>query len=349
MTNHDDTTEEQITETDNVPAVEEIASDVSEEAPDTGMPVVRQLAILGLVLVGLFTVSMIPKVLASLTGSVPRQETAIEEGSTVVPAAEDTIVPIEDIALRAEAAFVWDVNTQRVLYEKNPDEQLPIASITKLMTALVAHELIAGETSVSIDYAAIMQDGDSGLRGGEQFALQSLSDFTLMSSSNDGAFAMAAAAGALLDEHAPTENFVESMNIRADELGLTQTYFRNPTGLDISETEAGAFASARDMAFLMEYILTEKPEILEATTEHTDVFYNENGDYHQAENTNYTVSRIPGIIGSKTGYTTLAGGNLAVAFDASLNRPVIVVVLGSSYNGRFDDVLKLTKAVQGAE
>ena len=310
------------------------------------LPVVRQLSILGLVLLAIFSASFIPEIIAQFTPG------DAEVASVRASEADDTnsidLTAFDGLSLRAEAAFVVDVNTGEVLYEKNPDLQLPIASITKLMTALVAYEIVAQETNVSIPTLAIEQDGDSGLREGELFSFSALTDLTLVSSSNDGAFAIAAAAGAFLDETAPAESFVEAMNIRADELGLTKTYFRNPTGLDITESEAGAYGSARDIAMLVDHILKTQPEILEATTEAASIFYNANGEYHEAENTNYTVSQIPGIIGSKTGYTTLSGGNLAIAFDASVNRPVIVVVLGSTYTGRFDDVLALTNAAQEA-
>ena len=63
-----------------------------------------------------------------------------------------------------------------------------------------------------------------------------------------------------------------------------------------------------------------------------------------AKNTNIDVEKIPGLLASKTGYTTLAGGNLVVAFDASIGRPIIVVVLGSSQEGRFKDVQSLVNA-----
>lgn len=322
------------------------AESVSE---DQRLPVVRQVALLGLMLVAILWIGFMPAVFNALTGTSESQPA--EAARAVEDTTEERIdeAVFESIALTGEAAFVLDVNAQRVLYMKNPDRQLPIASITKLMTALVAYEIMEGDEEVSITPAAISQDGDSGLFANETFTRASLSDLTLVSSSNDGAFALAASAGAALDDAEPARSFVEAMNIRADELSLPQTYFRNPTGLDISETEAGAYSSARDIAFLLEYILTEHPEILEATTEQASIFYNEAGEYHEAENTNAIVGKIPGLIGSKTGYTTLAGGNLAIAFDAGLNRPIIAVVLGSTYTGRFDDMLKLVQAVMQSE
>lgn len=166
----------------------------------------------------------------------------------------------------------------------------------------------------------------------------------LLVSSNDGAYALGAFAGGALNANNPENAFVEAMNVRAKELGLKQTYFRNPTGLDLTETEAGAYGSARDVATLLEYILEKEPQLLEMTTEAEAVFLNESGQAHEASNTNYVVEVIPNAIASKTGYTTLSGGNLAVAYNVGLNHPVIAVVLGSTHQGRFSDILKLVEA-----
>jgi D-alanyl-D-alanine carboxypeptidase len=75
------------------------------------------------------------------------------------------------------------------------------------------------------------------------------------------------------------------------------------------------------MAFLMEYIVKNEPDILTFTREDAARVYSQTGGFHDAENTNDYIDEIPGLIGSKTGYTDLAGGNLVVAFDAGLNRP----------------------------
>lgn len=264
-----------------------------------------------------------------------------------LPSANDiSSDPFTDLELLAESAFVWDVSKNETLYEKEPDKSWPLASITKLMTVMLSHELVEEDKLAVVSENATEQAGESGLSAGERFKFRTLSDLTILSSSNDGAYALAASTGELLDPDEPADAFVRTMNIRADELNLSQTFFRNPTGLDLSEDEAGAYGSARDVTFLMSYILKNYPEILEASTKPQDNLPDESGLYHQADNTNPIVNDLPGLIGSKTGYTTLAGGNLVVAFDASLNRPVVVSVLGSSYQGRFSDVLKLVEATR---
>jgi D-alanyl-D-alanine carboxypeptidase len=134
--------------------------------------------------------------------------------------------------------------------------------------------------------------------------------------------------------------------VRAKELGLTHTIFKNPTGLDLSPTEPGAVSSARDVALLLEYLITNYPDIVNGTTAEEARIYAENGVYYDIENTNNIVRDIDGIIASKTGYTDLAGGNLVIAFDVALGRTIVVVVLGSTYTGRFTDVQSLADAAR---
>lgn len=255
--------------------------------------------------------------------------------------------PFDTIQVDATAAYVWDVTKQRALYNKNASSQLPLASLTKLMTAVVVNETFKKGDTVEITLEAIRQEGESGFLDGEIWDVGELLDLTLVSSSNDGAYALAAAAGAALSPlDDPTEIFVKAMNSKAEQLGLSQTYFTNPTGLDATEAQSGSYGSARDMAFLMEHIIKTSPAFMEHTTEPEITVQDTDGIAHTASNTNPTVDSVPGLLGSKTGYTVLAGGNLVIAYNAGLNRPVIISVLGSTPEGRFDDVLKLTKASQ---
>ena len=252
----------------------------------------------------------------------------------------------DSVTITAKSAFVWDVSGGEVLYKRNENEPLPLASLTKLMTALLAHEILGESDTITISEMAVKQDGVSGLTAGESFNRQTLSDMMLISSSNDGAYALAYAAGAVLSQDDPANAFVQAMNIRAREIGLTNTYFKNPTGLDLSLTEGGAYGTARDMATLMEYIIEHEPSILAFTKDVEIDVTNTAGIEHEVENTNFYVNEIPGLIGSKTGFTDLAGGNLVVAFEGGLNRPFIVVVMGSTRQDRFSDVITLVEEVK---
>lgn len=306
------------------------------------IPVVQQLAVAVGLLLLVFGTTYLSDITRLFTGNNVADEDTHE---SVEEDRQETENPFETISIRGTSAYVWDVKNQRALFNKNADEQLPLASIAKLMTALVAYELLGSDASVSVTTEAVGQNGDSGLASGEQFSSRNLLDLILVTSSNDGTYALAAAAGQSTgQEQHELQTFVDAMNIRADELGLSRTYFRNTTGLDISETESGTYGSARDVAFLMEYLVTIYPEVLELTRDSYMLIPNEDGATHQAENTNRIVSEIPGLIASKTGFTTLAGGNLVVAFDVGLNHPVIAVVLGSTYQGRFNDIRQLVAA-----
>jgi len=107
--------------------------------------------------------------------------------------------------------------------------------------------------------------------------------------------------------------------------------------------KGGAYGSARDMALLFAYTLKNYPEILEATR-YNNLEFKSDAEKYEAGNTNIFVNKIPNIIASKTGYTDLAGGNLVIAFDAGINRPIIISILGSTQDDRFEDALKLASA-----
>ncbi|OGG42007.1 hypothetical protein A2837_02260 [Candidatus Kaiserbacteria bacterium RIFCSPHIGHO2_01_FULL_46_22] len=332
---------------------DESASPIAEAFDDVSvnaagkMPVVRQLALLSALLIGIFSLGALPffaSQINSWKGSQPASPiVSSEEVATVDQTAAEAF---SDLYISAKSAIVIDLKTGEVLYEKSADQKLPLASITKLMTALVANEIVEEGMIVPITEEALAQSGDGGLKEGERFTLSRLTDLLLLTSSNDGAFALAFAAGRTLDTDAPAEAFVQAMNIRADELGLSSMSFRNPTGLDLTEDEAGAYGSARDVAKLLEYIVQNESAILEETTKAEAVYGDINGGTHSANNTNPVVDAIPGLIGSKTGYTTLAGGNLAIAWNAGVDRPVVAVVLASSHSGRFTDILRLVDATK---
>ncbi|MCG2695220.1 hypothetical protein L6261_04040 [Candidatus Parcubacteria bacterium] len=263
----------------------------------------------------------------------------------------DTIVeelnnPYKDLSLEAKSAFVWDLREGKELYSLNGEAQLPLASITKLMTALVSSEMVPMGTILTINNEDIKVEGDSGLLLGEKWKLKDILNFTLMSSSNDGAHALASVIGFVQPrkENKTTEEmFVDAMNDKAKELGLSQTFFLNESGLDLNRGFGGAYGSAKDVAILMGNIVENNPEILQAT-KFLNLNIGSDEFVHFVENTNKIVEVIPGVIGSKTGLTDLAGGNLVIGFDVGINHPIIISVLGSSAEGRFSDMEKLVWA-----
>lgn len=323
-----------------------VIDEESQTPASTKFSIVPHLLVLGAILFGLFATIIIPSTVAPF-----KTKSAQNVSQLPAPAAASVLPPvlaISDVPIIAKAAYVWDIKNQVVLYEKNAQEALPLASITKLMTALISYELAEDDAQVTISQAAARQESGGGIRWGETFSVKELADFALVSSYNSAAYMLAASAGTKLGTADPLEQFIAAMNITAKELGLNSLVYYNPTGLDVSATQAGSYGSAEDTSHLVEYILTHYPEILAPTMSASARIYNTAGQYHESDNTNDIISDIPNLLGSKTGYTDLAGGNLTIVFDVGYNHPVAITVLGSSYNGRFSDMKKLVAAVETA-
>ncbi len=260
------------------------------------------------------------------------------------------------ISLRAKAVYVYDMRLGRVLYEKNAETARPLASLTKIMTAFVAANL-SKDFPVEITRLALENATTSSttiaLKEGERWSLGNLLSYTLLVSSNEGANALALVGGRELlknkekdttDEQDSEAAFVGEMNRSASSLGLASMKFYNPSGLDVLDDKSGGYGSARDVALLFSYILKKSPEIFAGTAESRDSFAKLDGTRQNAWNTNPLVRTIPGLLASKTGYTDLAGGNLALALNIGPMRPVIIVILGSTKDGRFVDAEKLVNA-----
>lgn len=265
--------------------------------------------------------------------------------SNALPAAvaEAPKETFDSVRLSGKAAIVVDLSNGRTLYSQNADKQLPLASLTKLLTVFAAGQVLSPNSPVTISSSSLSQDGEYGLTEGETFAFSDISRFALVTSSNDATEAIAEAAETIKGEDASTfmANAVRSA-------GLSYTQASNGTGLDIDTTEAGAYGTARDIAKLAGAFLRAAPSIAKATTRSSATMHSTSGVSHTLANTNPDVGRIPGLLLSKTGYTDLAGGNLAIVFDAGINHPVAIVVLGSTRDARFTDVETLVRVTLSA-
>ena len=306
-----------------------------------------------------------PRVLLALSkigigsdiGSSPNasQVVAVADSDIKLSVVKPVIVaiksPYDQLTLEAKSVYVWDISAHKKLYGKNEEKQLPLASVTKMMMALVAVELLPSDTKVTINSIDLESEGDNGLFLGEKWVLADLLKFTLISSSNDGASAIASVAGASLLHEASSSDpflnkqlFVQRMNEKAEAIGLTNTHFSNESGLDLDSVTSGAYGSTRDMAMLFQYIFKKHSELFTPTTYKKIDLTSLSKVTHHVANTNEGVARVTGLIGSKTGYTDLAGGNLVVVVDIGVDHPVVIAVLGSSREGRFTDIAQLISA-----
>lgn len=267
---------------------------------------------------------MVKRIIAGLLGwvlclALPTSALAL----TVVPANDQTF------DLPCQAAILVDEDSGTVLYEKNADEQRPIASITKVMTLLLTFEAMeAGKISTGdlvpvSEHAYSMGGSQIWLEPGEEMTLNDMLKAICISSANDAAVAVAEYVGG--SETA----FVSMMNEKAAALGMDRTHFENACGLDTD----GHVSTARDVATMSREVLLHHPEVEDYCMIWSDSL---RGGETQLVNTNKLLKRYSGITGLKTGTTGKAG----VCISASAERDglrLIAVILGSnSGEDRFD-------------
>ena len=214
-------------------------------------------------------------------------------------------------AVSAQRAIVLDAATGRVLYERNMDEQALVASTTKIMTALIICEQTNVLDRMQIPKEAVGIEGSSMyLREGEVLTIQELLYGLMLSSGNDAAVALAIYCGGTV------EGFVELMNDKAHMLGLQNTHFENPNGLD----SPGHYSTARDLAMLAAYAM-ENPVFYKTVSAKTVTV----GERY-LRNHNKLLWQVEGADGVKTGYTKAAGRTL-VSSATREGRRLICVTL----------------------
>ncbi len=254
--------------------------------------------------------------------------------------------PAPSILLGAHSAFIFNVAQNRPVYMMHESWKLPLASLTKIMTTIVAKETLPPDTTIIISKTAMSQAGDEGLLVGEKWKLDDLIKFMLTASSNDAARAIAEAVESKLSPEpdlTTVSNFIAKMNETAQRLNLKETSFLNESGLDLSKNTASAYGSAEDVATLFLYAYKTYPDLFRETTEPQITALSLSGKIHKALNTDTITETVPHLLASKTGFTDTAGGNLALIFESN-NEQMVAVVLGSSKMGRFDDMRELIRA-----
>ena len=216
-----------------------------------------------------------------------------------------------ELAVSAKAAILMHADSGRVLYEKNADERMLIASTTKIMTAIVVLEHCELDDLVEVDSRSAGIEGSSMyLKAGESYTVEDLLYGLLLVSGNDAASALA------LHVADSMEEFAELMNAKAAELGLTESSFKNAHGLD----EEGHYSTARDMAKLAAYCIgNEDFARIAGTVSHTV------GE-QTLVNHNRLLREYDGCLGLKTGYTMAAGRTLVTCAERDGARYVCVTL-----------------------
>lgn len=231
----------------------------------------------------------------------------------------EVMSPNTSLEIPAKSGVLMDQSTGTVLYEKNPHEKMPPASITKIMTMLLVMEAIESgkltmqDTVTASAHASSMGGTQIWLKENEQMTVEELLKATAVASANDAAMALAEHVGGT------EEGFVAMMNNKAAELGMNDTTFQNPTGLDAD----GHVSSAYDIALMSKELLKHKK-----ITEFTSIWMDSlRGGKTELVNTNKLVRFYKGCTGLKTGTTDGAGSCVSVsASREKLN--LISVVMG---------------------
>jgi len=263
--------------------------------------------------------------------------------STFQPIKKETA---ENLAIpNAHSSLIIDVDTKKVLYESDGNEQRQIASLTKMMTATLVMEKISDlEEDVTIDEDAVYTEGTrigcprSGycisqrLKVGEKISVINLLKAMLMNSANDAATALGKHIGG------SEENFVDMMNKKAKDMGLKDTNFCTPSGLEPDGRESECYSSAHDIGYIAAYSMKYDLiwDIMRLPS-NTIVTSSDGTCSHTILNTDVVLNEITNCIGGKTGFTPLAGRSLLLAAsDPTGKHRIIAVLLDDPY--RWQDI-----------
>ena len=242
----------------------------------------------------------------------------------------------EDLAPNSKSAILIETSTGKILFEKNADEKLAPASMTKVMSMLLIMEAIdsgklnMNDEVVISDNASSMGGSQIFLQTGEKYKVSELLKGIAVASGNDAVVAMAEKIGGSV------EGFVKMMNNKASELGLKNTHFDNPHGLD-SENH---YTTARDMSIMAQELLKHK-EILNFTSIYEDYLKMNDGSSIWLVNTNKLVRFYEGVDGLKTGFTTTAGYCITTTAKRSDMRLLSVVMNAPSSDLRSKDTTNM--------
>ncbi|WP_443960772.1 D-alanyl-D-alanine carboxypeptidase family protein [Ruminococcus sp.] len=252
---------------------------------------------------------------------------------TVIPVFSVDVNAVTEETITAPSAVLMETSSGKILFEKNPHEQRPCASITKVMTMLLVCEAIDNgklsldDTITASAHAASMGGSDIWLEEGETMSADDMIKATVVASANDAAVALA--------EHlcGSEEVFVEKMNEKASQLGMKDTVFKNCNGLD----EDGHITSAYDVAVMSRELMKH-----EMIFDYTSIWLdNLRGGKTQIVNTNKLLKTYNGITGLKTGTTNDAGCCMAASAKRG-DMSLVAVVLGcNSGKERFSDAAAL--------
>lgn len=236
-----------------------------------------------------------------------------------------------ELSLSASSALSYDLTTGKFLYQKNIDKRLPIASLTKIMTAIVALENEnVGQKILIGSKAAQVGEDSMGLSAGERLTVQELLDGLFLNSGNDAAEALAA--GSQFGRN----NFVYLMNKKAEDLGLANTRFTNPTGL---EGDGSQYSTALDLLVMTRYGLQNKVFADTAAKIESSILQEDSHKAFNLYNETNLLTSYPGVKGVKTGFTNEAGMCLVTYLEYGGHKIIAVILNSQNRRQEMKDLL----------
>jgi len=240
--------------------------------------------------------------------------------------------------LSAKSALMYDLTDNKVVYEKNSQEKLPMASLTKIMTAIVAIEHKRSDDRYVVYPQNLVGENVMGLVSGEILSFNDLLYGLILNSGND-------AAEVLATNTMNRYEFVKAMNSKVLSLGLKNTNFTNPSGL---EGDGDQHTTAYDLLVITRYVLSHYPQFAKvaAAPEHHISATKDHGAYDLYNETNLITS-YPGVKGVKDGYTPEAGLCLVTYLDYQGHKLIGVILGSENRRQEMKDLLDYSLSAQG--
>lgn len=237
-----------------------------------------------------------------------------------IPRIEGETISEASPTINAKSALVYDLTLEKSLYEKEADLRLPMASLTKIMTAIIAIENRKEDGRYLVREENLIGEDTMGLSVNEILSLEELLYGLLLPSGNDASEVLAGSFSG------GRGKFIQAMNNKAKSLGLSNTSFSGPSGL---ESDSSHYTTARDLLVTAKYLISYHPDILNITeTFQYEIPQTETHKAFFLENLTNLVSTYPGVKGIKSGYTDEAGYCL-VSYLEYQGHQIVGIVLGS--------------------
>lgn len=241
--------------------------------------------------------------------------------------------------LTAESVLMYDLTDNKILYEKDPTLRRPMASLTKIMTAIIALENQKPDDKYLVTKDDIVGQDSMGVSAGEEYDFEDLLYGLLLPSGNDAAEVFAH------NYQFGRVGFVNAMNNKAKALGMLNTHYTNPSGL---QGDGDQYTTAYDLLILTRYALSQYPQFAQAVSTYTYTIpqTNEHKELNLANETNL-LTTYPGVKGVKTGYTPEAGLCLVTYLDYGGHKIIGIILNSQNRRGEMKSLLDYSLKTDG--